>query len=38
MTIPEHGNKIHSMDWFKGQLKPEPPIFNGKIYKSMVSG
>ena len=21
-----------SMDWFKGKLKPESPIFNGKIY------
>ena len=25
-----------SMDWFKGKLKPESPIFNGKI--PMVSG
>jgi hypothetical protein len=24
------------MDWFKGKLKPESPIFNGKI--PMVSG
>ena len=22
----------HSMDWFKGKLEPESPIFNGKIY------